>query len=83
MIIQKSVQHLKDNNMTYWQHFLFASGHGIRCICAGMLLVCHSIIPGLFPRTGSRLVNELNKSFTDHNEYLELKAKMEALQKYL
>ena len=66
MIIKKSVQHLQDNNMTYWQHFIFACGHGIRCIQAGVFLIVHSLLPALFPKTGSTLVQELNKSFTDH-----------------
>lgn len=66
MIIKQSVQHLNENKMTYWQHFLFAYSHGIRCIKAGGLLIIHSIIPGLFPKTGSSLVKKLNQSFTDH-----------------
>lgn len=65
-MIKSCIEHLKSNNMTYWKHFLFAGSHGIRCINAGLFLICHSIIPGLFPKTGSRLVSELNKSFSDH-----------------
>lgn len=66
MIIKKSLEHLSENKMTYWQHLYFASIHGIRCIIAGCLLCIHSVIPALFPKTGSRLVNELNKSFMDN-----------------
>ena len=80
MVIKKSVEHLKENNMGYWKHLRFASGHGIRCIKAGFLLILHSFIPALFPKTGSVLVNKLNKSFTDHNEWLELKAKLDAFK---
>lgn len=65
-IITKSITHLKNNNMTYVSHFVFAWTHGVRCIKAGILLIIHSIIPGLFPKTGSTLVKKLNKSFTDH-----------------
>lgn len=65
-MIKSSISHLKDNKMTYWQHFLFAFGHGIGCLRAGLCLICHSIIPAIFPTTGSSLVQELNKSFTDH-----------------
>ena len=81
MVIKKSVEHLKENNMGYWEHLKFASGHGIRCIKAGVLLILHSIIPAFFPKTGSVLVNELNKSFTQHNDYLHLKARVEAFSK--
>lgn len=66
MIIKQSLEHLKENKMTYRQHLVFASIHGIRCIKAGVLLIVHSILPGLFPKTGSTLVKKLNKSFTDH-----------------
>lgn len=72
---QKWIKHLKDNNMTYWQHLLFAGGHGVRCLKAGVLLIIHSIIPALFPKTGSHLVNRLNKSFIDHNEWIEFQSR--------
>lgn len=70
-MIKESVLHLKENKMTYTQHLLFASRHGTRCIYAGLLLLIHSIIPGLFAKTGSRLVADLNKSFTDHSKNIQ------------
>lgn len=82
MIIKKSVEHLENNNMRYWEHLKFASIHGVRCIKAGILLILHSIIPAFFPKTGSILVSELNKDFTEHNDWLELKAKMEEFKRY-
>lgn len=66
MVIKKSIDHLNANRMTYWRHFLFACGHGIRCIKAGVFLIIHGCIPGIFMRTGSTLVRKLNQSFTDH-----------------
>jgi len=77
MVIKKSIEHLDRNNMSYLEHLIFAASHGIRCIKAGVLLILHSIIPALFPSTGSILVNQLNKDFTEHNEWLELKYKMQ------
>ena len=65
-IIKNSITHLKNNKMTYVCNFMFACIHGVRCIKAGILLIIHSIIPGLFPKTGSTLIKQLNKSFTDH-----------------
>lgn len=65
-MIKQSLKHLHDNRMTYYQHFLFAFGHGLGCLRAGICLMLHSIIPAIFPTTGSMLVQELNKSFTDH-----------------
>lgn len=80
MVIQKSIEHLDQNNMGYCEHLKFAFFHGIRCIKAGLLLIIHSIIPALFPRTGSLLVNKLNKDFNEHNDWLELKSKMETFK---
>ena len=80
-MFKKSIEHLNANKMTYWQHLYFAGVHGFRCIFAGILLCVHSVIPALFPKTGSVLVNELNKSFTEHNDYLHLKARVEAFSK--
>lgn len=65
-MIKSSIKHLRQNHMTYVQHFIFACGHGIGCLLAGLCLICHAMIPALFPTTGSVLVQKLNKSFTDH-----------------
>jgi hypothetical protein len=70
---QKWIHHLKENNMTYVQHFIFAAYHGIRCVKAGLFLIFHAIMPALFAKTGSDLINELNKSFISRNEYLKCK----------
>lgn len=55
--------------MYYGEHLMFAIGHGIMCIMAGVLLCIHGIIPAFFPRIGSRLVMRLNRSFTRHREH--------------
>lgn len=66
MLIKKSLEHLNQNNMSYWEHLVFASSHGFRCIKAGLFLILHSILPGILSKTGSTLVKKLNKSFNDH-----------------
>jgi len=78
MLIKNCKDHLKQNSMGYFQHLKFAASHGIRCIKAGFLLIIHSVIPALFPKTGSILVNKLNKDFTEHNDYLNLKKRVDA-----
>ena len=70
-MFKQSINHLKKNNMSYWRHFIFATTHGVKCIKAGIFLISHAIIPALFAKTGSNLVNDLNKSFIDHHEYLK------------
>lgn len=61
-----SKKHLDRNGMTYWQHFAFASGHGLRCLRAATYLIVHAAAPALFPHAGSRLVARLEKDFTEH-----------------
>jgi hypothetical protein len=68
-MIKKSIKHLQENNMSYTGHFIFAFGHGLRCIKAGIFLIIHSIIPAFFPMSGSKLVFRLSKSFTDHKKF--------------
>lgn len=80
-MFKKSKLHLQENDMTYWEHFRFASGYGVQCIHHGILLILHSIIPAYFSKSGSNLVNKLNKVFTEQNEYLKLKYRVEAFKK--
>lgn len=70
---QKWTQHLKENNMSYAQHLKFAAYHGIRCLKAGLFLICHGVMPAIFQKAGSNLVNELNQSFLQHNDYIKWK----------
>lgn len=70
-MFKKTIEHLTENKMSYWQHFIFAASHGTRCIKAGLFLICHAVIPAIFPKAGSNLVNDLNKSFIDHNDLIQ------------
>lgn len=80
-MFKKSKLHLAENDMTYWEHFRFASSYGIGCIFHGILLILHSLIPAYFSTTGAELTNKLNKVFTEQNEYLLLKHRVEAFKK--
>lgn len=62
-LYQKWIQHLKDNNMTYIQHLVFALFYGNLCLLAGFYLIVHSILPCFFPTAGSDLVTKLSKQF--------------------
>ena len=66
-ILKKSNEHLKENKMTYLEHFFFAYSHGVTCIIAGLCLIIHSIVPGVLASTGSQLVTKLNKNFANHD----------------
>ena len=80
-MFKQTIKHLEDNDMTYWEHFRFASGYGVTCIYYGLLLILHSLIPAYFGLAGGKLTNKLNKVFTDQNEYLSLKTRVEAFKK--
>lgn len=80
-MFNKSIGHLKENNMTYGEHFKFACINGLCCIKTGLLLIIHSIIPACFSCAGPDLTNHLNKVFTDNNELLSLKTRVEAFKK--
>jgi hypothetical protein len=80
-MFNKSIGHLKENNMTYGEHFIFACINGLHCIKTGLMLIAHSIIPACFSCAGINLTNRLNKIFTDDNELLSLKTRVEAFKK--
>ena len=58
-------EHLAENNMTYWQHLKFAVGHGLVCIRAGVYLCIHGLLPCFRRRAGTKLVQRLEKVFTE------------------
>lgn len=55
----KIIQHLTENKMTYWQHFKFATLHGLLCLIAGCCLIIHAIFPCWFQTAGSDLVQSM------------------------
>lgn len=70
-LIRKAKDHLSENNMSYFSHFVFAFGYGIKCIRAGLYLVVHSILPCFFAHAGSRLVHKMEKVFTEREDELK------------
>lgn len=62
-LYQKWIGHLKENNMYYIEHLIFALYYGILCLLAGFYLIVHSILPCFFQTAGSSLVNKLSKKF--------------------
>lgn len=66
-LYQKWIQHLKKNNMTYIEHFIFALFYGLCCLLAGVLLIIHSVLPCFFPTAGGDLVTKLSKRFKKQN----------------
>ena len=48
MVIKESKKHLTNNDMTYWEHFIFAFMFMIGCLKMTLALIVHMIIPGFF-----------------------------------
>jgi hypothetical protein len=67
-MLRKSYEHLKNNNMNYGEHLIFAFLHAIRCLTAGFMLVLHGVVPGIFTNVGSILITKLSKDFTITDE---------------
>jgi hypothetical protein len=67
-LYKKWLQHLKENNMTYIEHLIFALYYGILCLYAGFTLVIHSILPCFYKTTGSDLVTKMSRRFKRRNE---------------
>ncbi len=60
---KKWINHLKENNMTYIEHMIFALFYGCSCLLASFYLIVHSVLPCFFPTAGSDLVEKLSKRF--------------------
>ncbi len=41
------MKHLKENNETYWSHFKFAVGLGLKLLQRGIFFIIHGIFPFL------------------------------------
>lgn len=44
-IKQKWINHLKENNMTYIEHMIFALFYGVCCLLTGTYLIIHAVLP--------------------------------------
>ena len=51
--------HLKDENVTYFQHWWFAIRFGLVMLLAGGCVIIHAFFPELFKTTGSSVVRAM------------------------
>jgi hypothetical protein len=65
---KKWIQHLKENNMGYSDHMIFAIYYSTVCLMASISLLIHAILPCFLQNTGSDLVNRLNKVFKNSED---------------
>ena len=59
-MFDNSKEHLKEVEMSYWQHFCFAVSLIPFFVFAMFFSIIHAIVPGLFPSTTSAIIRELN-----------------------
>jgi len=53
---------------TYGRHAAMAGGFGIRMIAGGLACLVHAVLPFLFERTGSRLIDGLHHDMVTHRD---------------
>lgn len=59
-LLKPFTEHPADVGETYGEHFVHASGFGIRMILGGIACMLHGIFPFLFVKTGSKQVETLH-----------------------
>jgi len=57
-------KHLRENKKGYLEHMLFALTCGIQCLLAGLCLIVHALLPALFEKTGSKIVDKVNSKLS-------------------
>lgn len=53
------MNHLKDQNETYWEHFGKASLFGLTLFGLGVVCIIHAFIPNIFTTTASSKLEKL------------------------
>jgi len=53
------IDHPKSIDESYGEHALFAFGFSLRLFAAAFAALVHAVLPGLFDKTASRIVQEL------------------------
>lgn len=60
MILKPFTEHPASVGETYSQHFMHASGFGMRMVLGGFACLLHGIFPFLFVKTGSNQIQTLH-----------------------
>ena len=67
MFSEKCKAHLKDTNMTRWQHFKFAFGFLVELKKAELALLTHMFVPRCCETYASDKIKELASKLENHN----------------
>ena len=60
--------HLKDINMTYYEHLICALGYAGKLMLASFTLIIHAFLPNIFVTTASDIVKNINQKMTKIKE---------------
>jgi hypothetical protein len=54
------IKHLEEQNMSYFEHLKHACSYALQAVGCSLVFVVHGFIPGLFEKTGSTMIQQLN-----------------------
>lgn len=60
-------EHPQSVDESYFQHMRFASGFAIKLLAAGLAAIVHAILPFLFEKTASRMINDMHYRMHNRN----------------
>ena len=66
-MLVKSKKHLKDVNMTYWSHFMYASKVIFKLKKIELVLLTHMLMPAYFDKSASKQIIALAKLMDEKN----------------
>lgn len=67
-LIQRSREHLTQNNERYFQHQRFALRYAFGCLQAAFMALIHGLIPAFYPTAASDKVKELASRKREESE---------------
>lgn len=60
-------EHPQTVDETYFQHMRFAGGFAVRLLGAGCAAIVHAVLPFLFEKTASRMINDMHHRMHNRN----------------
>lgn len=72
-VIQKSVKHLKDSNMSYWYHFWHSMSNGNKLLYFALSSYAHALLPGKLKQHAAR---GIIKMYEDMKQWPHLRKAM-------
>ncbi|MGE0658162.1 MAG: DUF6356 family protein [Reyranellaceae bacterium] len=65
-ISEKFTAHPQSVGESYAEHAAVASGFGVRLLLAGLACLVHAVLPFLFVKTGSAMIEQLHERMVVH-----------------